>query len=498
MTLLLPLEMAASGYGERIALGSRTGGVSFAALHDYALGGATVVRDQGPDHVVFVGRNGPGYAEVMFACAAAGVPFVPLNYRLAADQLGLLLRQLSRPLVVADEDYSAALGAEYKILSTADFVAAAASAPRLRDVWTDDTSPAVILFTSGTTSAPKAVVLRHANLTAYIFATVDFGAAADSDAALVSVPPYHIAAVGSALSNIYAGRRVVHLPDFDARQWLDLVRDEQVTSAMLVPTMLARIIDVLGSTRADADTLRLLSYGGARMPRRVLEAALRAFPSTGFCNAYGLTETSSTIALLGPEEHRDALASSDPDVSARLGSVGRPVPGVEVAIRVGDRAASAGETGELWVRGAQVSGEYRGRGSALDNDGWFRTGDLARRDSGGYLFVEGRIDDTIIRGGENIAPAEIEEVLASHPAIKEVAVIGLPDDEWGERLCAVVVRFPGASVSADEVRDYARRHLRGSRTPDQVVWRTSLPQTATGKLLRRQLVIESADTVRDT
>jgi acyl-CoA synthetase (AMP-forming)/AMP-acid ligase II len=368
----------------------------------------------------------------------------------------------------------------------------------LRDVWTDDASPAVILFTSGTTSAPKAVVLRHANLGSYIFSTVDFGAAAESDAALVAVPPYHIAAVGSVLSNVYAGRRVVYLPDFDARQWLELVRDEQVTSAMLVPTMLARIIDALGTNRADADTLRLLSYGGARMPRRVLEAALLAFPSAGFCNAYGLTETSSTIALLGPEEHRDALASDDPDVSARLGSVGRPVPGVEAAIRIGGTAAPVGETGELWVRGAQVSGEYRGRGSTLDGDGWFRTGDLAHTDAEGYLFVEGRIDDTIIRGGENIAPAEIEEVLAGHPAIKDVAVIGLPDDEWGERLCAVVVRVPGATVSADEVRDYARCRLRGSRTPDQVVWRTELPQTATGKLLRRQLVAESADTVRDT
>jgi acyl-CoA synthetase (AMP-forming)/AMP-acid ligase II len=498
MTLLLPLEMAASGYGERVALGSRTGGVSFAALYDLALGGATVIRDTGLDHVVFVGRNGPGYAQVMFGCAAAGVPFVPLNYRLAPDQLDLLLRQVSRPLVVADEDYRAALGPERATLSTGDFVAAAASAPRLRDVWTDDASPAVILFTSGTTSAPKAVVLRHANLSTYIFSTVDFGAAAESDAALVSVPPYHIAAVGSVLSNVYAGRRVVYLPDFDARRWLELVRDEQVTSAMLVPTMLARIIDALGTNRADADTLRLLSYGGARMPRRVLEAALLAFPSAGFCNAYGLTETSSTIALLGPEEHRDALASDDPDVSARLGSVGRPVPGVEVVIRIGGKAAPVGETGELWVRGAQVSGEYRGRGSALDGDGWFRTGDLAHTDAEGYLFVEGRIDDTIIRGGENIAPAEIEEVLAGHPAIKDVAVIGLPDDEWGERLCAVIVRVPGATVSADEVREYARRRLRGSRTPDQVVWRTELPQTATGKLLRRQLVVESADTVQDT
>ena len=245
-----------------------------------------------------------------------------------------------------------------------------------------DRDTAVLLFTSGTTGRPKAVVLRHENLVAYILSTVEFGAAAAEEVALVAVPPYHIAAIGSALSNLYAGRRVVYLPDFDPDAWLELVREESVTTAMVVPTMLARVLEVLGDRKADVPALRLISYGGARMPRPLLERALQAFESAGFCNAYGLTETSSTIALLGPDEHREALASADEAVRQRLGSVGRPVPGMEVQIRTDDgRIAAPGASGQLWVRGAQVSGEYRGQGPVLDSDGWLDTRDrgTARR-----------------------------------------------------------------------------------------------------------------------
>ncbi|MGR6998124.1 class I adenylate-forming enzyme family protein [Yinghuangia aomiensis] len=337
-----------------------------------------------------------------------------------------------------------------------------------------------MLFTSGTTSRPKGVVLRHDNLVGYVLQTVEFASAADDDAILVSVPPYHVAGVGGVLSNLYAGRRMVHLPDFDAERWLRLVRGEAVTQAMVVPTMLARIVDALDGGEANAPALRGIAYGGARMPATVLAAALAAFPDAGFTNAYGLTETSSTIAVLGPDEHRAAFVSEDPAVRRRLGSAGRFVPGVEGAVR----------DGELWVRGPQVSGEYLGTGSVLDDDGWFPTRDRAHIDADGYLYIEGRADDTIIRGGENIAPAEIEDVLIHHPAVREVAVVGMPDDQWGQRITAAVVPAAGQTVDAEELRAYVRAQLRGSRTPDDVVVREALPYTPTGKLLRRQLAIE--------
>ncbi|WP_222849597.1 class I adenylate-forming enzyme family protein [Trebonia kvetii] len=285
---------------------------------------------------------------------------------------------------------------------------------------------------------------------------------------------------------------MTYLPDFTARGWLDLVRADEVTHAMVEPTMLARIVAELDGRRADVPSLRSIAYGGARVPPAVLRAAIEAFPETGFVNAYGLTETSSMIAVLGPEDHRAALAG-DTVAVARLGSAGRMVPGMECEVRGPDgEPLSPGKAGEIWVRGPQVSGEYRGTGSVLDPGGWFPTRDLGHLDHDGYLFVHGRADDTIIRGGENIAPAEIEDVLADHPAVGQAAVLGVPDEEWGERIVAVIVPVPGSAPDPEDVRAFARARLRSSRTPDEVVFRGELPYTATGKLLRRELARELA------
>jgi acyl-CoA synthetase (AMP-forming)/AMP-acid ligase II len=227
------------------------------------------------------------------------------------------------------------------------------------------------------------------------------------------------------------------------------------------------------------------------MPPRVIEAALRAWPHVDFVNAYGLTETSSTVAVLGPEDHRAALAAEDPEITARLASVGRVVPGIELELR--DDAGNpvpVGDPGHIWLRGEQVSGEYAGSGSAVDARGFFDTRDAGRLDAEGYLFLQGRVDDTIIRGGENIAPAEIEDVLLRHPDVADVAVIGIPDDEWGQRLAAVVVASAGAAPDAEELRAHVRATLRASKTPDEIVFRDELPRTPTGKLLRRELVAD--------
>lgn len=213
---------------------------------------------------------------------------------------------------------------------------------------------------------------------------------------------------------------------------------------------------------------------------------MRIFPQTGFVNAYGLTETASSIAVLGPDDHWQASVSHDPAVRDRLGSVGRALPGIEIQIRTDDdKPAVPGETGLVFVRGEQISGEYGGR-SVLDTEGWFATRDRGRLDADGYLFIEGRADDTIIRGGENIAPAEIEDVLLAHPGIVEAAVVGLPDPEWGQRIVAIVV---GEGDPA-EIRQWVKDRLRSSKTPDAIVFRAELPKTETGKLLRRTLLAE--------
>ncbi|HEX3786223.1 MAG TPA: fatty acid--CoA ligase family protein [Pseudonocardiaceae bacterium] len=493
MGIAMLLESIASTMPERVLLGPTAEAITAGALLALAGGGATVLREARADAVGFIGVGGPGFPTSLFASAIAGVAFTPLNYRLPAAQIAELAGALGRqPVLVVDEQYVETVrGLSVTVFTVPEWLAAAGSAEPTESADIDDERPAVVLYTSGTTSKPKGAVLRHSHLVSYVLQTVEFGSSAEQDAALISVPPYHIAGVGTVLTNTFAGRRMVYLPNFAAAGWLDIVRAERITQAMLVPTMLARIVDHLGGRPAELATLRSIAYGGARMPRPVLEQALMSLPGTNFTNAYGLTETSSTIAVLGPEDHRTALAATEPAIRERLASAGRLVPGVDGQIRdeLGE-VLPAGEIGQLWVRGDQVSGEYLGAGSALDAQGWFHTRDQAWFDQDGYLFIAGRTDDTIIRGGENIAPAEIEDVLVSHPSVKDVAVIGVPDDEWGARIVAVVVAQPGVQPDGNEIKEYARARLRGSRTPDDVVFRAELPHTPTGKLLRRELLRE--------
>jgi acyl-CoA synthetase (AMP-forming)/AMP-acid ligase II len=341
----------------------------------------------------------------------------------------------------------------------------------------------VLLFTSGTTSEPKAAVLDHDNLLAYILNAGDFMSADEDEAVLMVVPPFHIAGVAGLLSSIYAGRRIVPLPRFTPEAWLDAVRSEQVTHAFVVPTMLARIVAVMEQQGGvELPCLRTLSYGGARMPVPVLERALELFPNAGFVNAYGLTETSSTVALLGPEDHRIALAGD----RVRLASVGKPLPGIEVEVVDADNTPVApGEEGRIRIRGPQVSGQYVGQDGAVDGDGWLVTGDIGTVDEEGYIFVKGRADDVIIAGGENISPSEIEDCMLRHPNVTGAAVVGLPDEEWGEKVAAMVT--VSGQVGPDELSEWVRKDLGGLKAPKLVVITEELPMTPTGKILRREV-----------
>ncbi|BBY39541.1 AMP-dependent ligase [Mycobacterium mantenii] len=493
MSISLLLEMAASGNPDRTAVVSEGPSSSMRLtaqqLSDLADGGAGVIAESGAQHVAYVGTGGALLPVLIFASARAGVAFTPINYRLSAEGIQALIERLPEPLVIVDSRYRDAVGESSKrVLGSEEFLAAARSAEPAAE-FPDPESVAIVLFTSGTTSQPKAVELSHNNLTSYITGSVEFDSAQPDDAALICVPPYHIAGVSAALSNLYAGRKMVYLPNFDAAEWVRLVNAERVTTATVVPTMLDRIVTALEAGGHELPSLRNLAYGGSKVGLPLVRRALELLPGVGFVNAYGLTETSSTIAVLTPDDHRAAQAASDAAAVKRLGSVGRPVPGIEVQIR--DEAGNVlppGETGELFVRGEQVSGRYTGIGSVLDENGWFPTKDIAMLDDEGYLFIGGRSDDTIIRGGENIAPAELEEVLVEHPHVRDVAVVGVEDPQWGQAIVAVVVPRPGADPDPEELREYVRKSLRGSRTPDRVVFRDELPTTPTGKVLRREII----------
>lgn len=496
MTVPVLLAMAADAYPDRIAIDGDQP-LTFAKLKLAADRVSAVVRDPSVGSIAFLGLAGPVWPIVLFGCAGAGVTLTPLNYRQSGEQLAELISRLDRVLIVADDRLATTVAGFGRPVVTSSALLALATGsgddgglqggPITGEI--EPSRPAVVLFTSGTSARPKAVILRHEHLFSYTVQSVDFGAAEPAEGALVCVPPYHIAGVGTVLTNTYAGRRITFLPDFDPRAWLEQVRRHRITQAMVVPTMLARIIRELAGRLADVPTLRALAYGGASISPELLFEALQLFPKVLFTNAYGLTETSSTIAILGPDDHRAALANSDQHASQRLSSVGRAVPGVEIRIvRDGGGIAATGEIGQLEVRGPQVSGEYADLGTALSADGWFATRDLAFQDESGYLFICGRADDTIIRGGENIAPGEIESVIREHESVADVAVVGEPDIEWGERTVAHVVLRPGSTIEGAELREWVRARARSSRTPDLVIMRSALPYNEMGKLLRRELV----------
>lgn len=489
MHLPLILELARDTMSERQVVGDLT----LDELARRATRAAHQIASRDVSTVVYCDTNSSAFPIALFGAALAGTPFAPVNYRLADDALVAVVRRTAPALVIAGAGVADRLGDldDITVVSREDFLASTGPTDVIfESVDREPSATAVLLFTSGTTGEPKAAVLRHEHLATYILSTVELAGSDVDDAALVSVPPYHIAGVSAVLSNVYAGRRIVYLESFEPEAWVDTVASHGVTHAMVVPTMLHRVLDVLDERGEGLPGLRHLSYGGGPMPRPVVERAMAMLPHVDFVNAYGLTETSSSIAVLGPEDHRTAVASDDPRVRRRLGSVGRPLPTVEISLRDEDGSEVAiGERGIVWVRGPQVSGEYLGRADGT-SDGWFDTRDAGELDEDGYLYVFGRQDDVIVRGGENLSPGEIEDVLLRHPAVHEAVVVGVPDVDWGEKVVAAVVVASGASVTEDELRDHVRAGLRSARTPERIQFRASLPITDTGKVLRRTVRAE--------
>jgi len=494
----LLLDIAADACSDRLAIGGRDGGLDFTAYRARASWVAAWLADKGKANTAFLGMNGDALPVLLFASGMAGTPFVPLNYRLADGDLNKLVARTAPAMLIADDDMLPRIAPVegVELVARSDFEAAFLRGDVPDPVVLDEAENdiAVLLFTSGTTGDPKAAVLRHGNLTSYVMSTVEFLGADEDEAALVSVPSYHIAGISAILTAAYGGRRIVYLPAFTAEDWVTTVAAEGITHAMVVPTMLDRILDVMAATGETLPTLRALSYGGGKMPEPVIARALSALPHVAFVNAYGLTETSSTIALLGAEDHRAAFASDDPVIRRRIASVGQPLPSLELEIRRDDgTCCEAGEHGEIHVRGEQVSGEYLHK-KAIADDGWFATNDAGWLDEGGYLFVEGRLDDVIVRGGENISPGEIEDVLRGFDDIADCAVLGIPCVQWGEKVVAVIVSRSGAP-DTDAMAATVRARLRSTKTPEQWFVRDELPYNETGKLLRRILKAELAEEV---
>jgi acyl-CoA synthetase (AMP-forming)/AMP-acid ligase II len=457
------------------------------------------------DVIAVLDTNSDWYVAAYYAAARAGLTFLPLNYRAREAELEYMVNASGAAAMIVGDRYAGLVSGMRDRLAVrhlmgfgsggglvtpiADLIESAV--PDENDEEIGDEDVAVLMYTSGTTSQPKGVMLRHRDFTAYVTANVEMADGTDRGTALVCVPFYHIAGMTALMTNPWTGRRMVVMPQFEPGAWLELVGRERVTHAFVVPTMMKQLLDHPDFVRADFSSLRNLAYGGAPMPFAVIRRAIEAFPPhVGFVNAYGQTETTSSLTVLGPEDHRLQGEPEEIELKLkRLNSIGRPLPDVEVRVRdENGEFLSAGEVGEILIRTPRVMKGYAGRADdAALAEGWRATGDLGWLDEDGYVFFAGRKDDLIIRGGENIAPAEIETVLMSHPAIDEAVVVGVPSVEWGETIKAVVVPRQGTSLDAPEVIEFCRRRLASFKRPEIVEFASELPRNPLGKILRQKL-----------
>lgn len=483
MNIHLILQMASEAMGYREAIVCGEARLTFEQLGEMVK--VVAGKVEAGEKLAYLAEGHPSFPAALFGAALAGTQFVPLNYRLSKEQVDAQMRRIAPSKLITNQ---AASVEGIECVSQSNILT---GEPLQNEAPDEDGAVAVELFTSGTTGEPKSAILRHSNLMAYIFGTVEFMSAEEDETALLTVPPYHIAGIAAVLSSTYAGRRMAFLPNFSPEGWIELAQKENVTNAFLVPTMLQRIVDYARDS-LDLPALRNVAYGGGKMPRSTIETAMRLLPHVNFTNAYGLTETSATICMLGPDDHREAFRSDDPAIKRRLSSAGKPIPSIELEIRSEQGAiCEAEETGLVWVRGDQVSGEYKDLGSQLDAEGWFLTKDRGFVDSEGYLFIDGRADDVIVRGGENISPGEIEDVLREHDAVKDVAAVAIADTEWGEAVGVAIVC--SSSVDDAELCDLVRENLRSSRVPSVIKRMDELPYNETGKLLRRIIRDSFAD-----
>jgi acyl-CoA synthetase (AMP-forming)/AMP-acid ligase II len=412
----------------------------------------------------------------MLGAARIGAAAALMNPALTPPELtGLVNNAGCADVGVAGEAYAGRLreGGASTVLTATDLLDAGevSAPPPVEDV---DGRDALVLFTSGTTGLPKAIGITNGQLSARITGVATpFRADVPPTVSMMSVPFFHVGGAIGMLGNLYSGNTYVVQDRFDAGTWLRLVQEHRVTSTFLVPTMLQRILDHPDFGSTDLTSLLAIAYGAAAAPVALMRTAMAAMPHVGFANVFGQTETLGAYTTLLPEDHRDPN---------RVGSVGRPLPGVEVRVVDPETGIDVepGTVGELWVNTSQNVFE-----------GWLHTGDLARQDPDGYLYPSGRLKETINRGGEKFGPVEVEEAVRTHPAIRDVAVAGVADEEMGQRVGAAVVAR--SAVTLEELRDHCRELIAYFKLPERLIVVDQIPYNDTGKINRHRLAALIAD-----
>lgn len=495
MRLTDPLVRAAHHWPNRPALTCDAGTLTWAQLSDRIHRLASVLRlaGVGPgDRVAWLGFNGRRGVECYYAPQLLGAACVPLNYRLAEPELQKAVQNSQPTVIIADAEHSgkAQVLAEsdtIQLCLTADYEDRIKNAPPLSEA---DTQPgggddmAMLFYTGGTTGESKGVMLSHMNLymngmSTAMGMTVPFGV---GEPHIMTGPLFHAGAGGRVWMSSLMGTHLIMMAKFDVDQVMSAINEHRVALLQLVPTMLAMILDHPKIDHFDLSCLRILTYGASPMPPELMRRAIKVFPGITFGQAYGMTEAAPVVTILTAEDHEGE--------APHLTSVGRSVAYDDVRVLNGkDEVVPAGQVGEVCVRGPNVMlGYWRDPDTTAQamRSGWYHTGDTGFLDGDDYLHLTGRMTDMIITGGENVYPIEVENALGTHPSVAEVAVIGVPDSKWGERVHAVV-RLKGRA-DKQEIIDYARGLIAPYKCPKTISFQDGpFPVTAINKIDKKAL-----------
>ena len=458
------------------------------------------------DRIAYVGKNSDIYFEMVYGAMKIGAVMVPVNWRLATPEIAVIIEDSQARLVLVGPEFVDAaaeiiaglrqagvaaprmLVAEGVAAGCTDFAAwrdAYAPAPPPHTISPDDV--AVQLYTSGTTGRPKGVMLMHRNFTHSIAANETAGLSwnrwGPADNAIQAMPVSHISGTGWGFLCVHHGAACHIQRQFDLEQTFDMIDKYRINKIFLVPAALQFLVRHPRAARTDFGCIREMGYGASPIPLALLREAI-AVMGCGFVQFYGMTETTGTIVALPPEDHL-------PEGSPRMRAAGKPLPWVEIrVVDSGGQEVPHGTVGEIVTRsGANMLGYWNRPEETAKTirDGWLYTGDAGFMDADGYVFIHDRVKDMIISGGENVYPAEVESALADHPAISDVAVVGVPDEKWGEAVKAVVVLRPGMDLDEETLIRWSRGRIAGFKTPKSVDFVAALPRNASGKLLKREL-----------
>lgn len=453
------------------------------------------------DRVAFLDKNGIEHFEVFYGCALLNAVSVDINWRLAAPEVLFIVNDSQAEVLIVGQEFVPILDVIVGQLARVKTIIVIGGHPSHNDYekWvsaqsatdprasTKSSDVAFQLYSSGTTGRPKGVMLTNDNYFALLPAAQKIWLMSETTINLVAMPLFHIGGGGWATAAQYCGARSIIMRDVNPAEILTWIEKYRITHAFMVPALLQFALAMPNIATTNFSSLELIVYGASPISEAVLEGAIKAFKCP-FMQVYGLTETTGVVTVLGPQDHDLSSAKK-----GRLRSCGKAFTGIELRIVDSDTAKDVpvGEVGEIWIRSRQVMKGYwnmpEETAKSIVKGRWFRSGDAGYFDNDGYVYIFDRVKDMIVSGGENIYPAEVENALMAHPAIADVAVIGVPDEKWGEVPMALVVRKPDTQVTESEILVFARERLAGFKTPKSVAWIDALPRNPSGKILKKDL-----------